>query len=176
MKHKPLARQLTAQFFRGNVPMFALAVFAALTGGQLQAAEKRVSDQNRDFTAALSDCLGGFSVVKTFRAEKEIFRLFAESNRTLEQAALRRYDGILVLLADEATAALDAQTAHQVTDDILSLSGVTRIVVTHTLEQAALRRYDGILVLKDGRIAESGSFDELMEQKGYFYALYTVSQ
>ena len=153
MKHKPLARQLTAQFFRGNVPMFALAVFAALTGGQLQAAEKRVSDQNRDFTAALSDCLGGFSVVKTFRAEKEIFRLFAESNR-----------------------ALDAQTAHQVTDDILSLSGVTRIVVTHTLEQAALHRYDGILVLKDGRIAESGSFDELMEQKGYFYALYTVSQ
>ena len=81
-----------------------------------------------------------------------------------------------VLLADEATAALDAQTAHQVTDDILSLSGVTRIVVTHTLEQAALRRYDGILVLNDGRIAESGSFDDLMAQKGYFYALYTVSQ
>ena len=81
-----------------------------------------------------------------------------------------------VLLADEATAALDAQTVHQVTDDILSLTGVTRIVVTHTLEQAALRQYDGILVLKDGRIAETGSFDELMERKGYFYALYTVSQ
>ena len=397
-------------------------IASLLTGGQLQAAEKRVSDQNRDFTAALSDCLGGFSVVKTFRAEKEIFRLFAESNRALEQEKFSRrrvkalvgmigattgiiaqlgvflagaylalsgkgltagavilfvnlmnfmiepvaelpallaarkaarglidkladaleqdetqpdgmqiapltrqlrlenvrfsYDGeteilrgvsavfeagkayaivgasgsgkstllnlltspgmayegsILldgtelraaspeslyetvsliqqnvfvfnasirdnvtmfrsfppeelaqavrraqlepliaergegylcgengsglsggekqrisiarsllkhasILLADEATAALDAQTAHQVTDDILSLSGVTRIVVTHTLEQAALRRYDGILVLKDGRIAESGSFDELLEQKGYFYALYTVSQ
>ena len=81
-----------------------------------------------------------------------------------------------VLLADEATAALDAQTAHQVTDVILSLPGVTRIVVTHTLEQAALRRYDGILVLKNGRIAESGTFDALMAQKGYFYALYTVSQ
>lgn len=101
-------------------------VASLLTGGQLQAAEKRVSDQNRDFTAALSDCLGGFSVVKTFWAEKESFRLFAESNRVLEQAALRRYDGILVL--------------------------------------------------KDGRIAESGSFDDLMAQKGYFYALYTVSQ
>ena len=397
-------------------------IASLLTGGQLQAAEKRISDQNRDFTAALSDCLGGFSVVKTFRAEKEIFRLFAESNRALEQEKFSRrrlkalvgmigavtgiiaqlgvflagaylaltgkgltagavilfvnlmnfmiepvaelpallaarkaargliakladaleqdevqpdgvqiaplmrqlrledvrfsYDGeteilrgvsavfdagkayaivgasgsgkstllnllttpgmayagkILldgtelrtvapeslyetvsviqqnvfvfnasirdnvtmfrsfppeelaqavrraqleallaergedylcgengsglsggekqrisiarsllkhasVLLADEATAALDAQTAHQVTDDILSLSGVTRIVVTHTLEQAALRRYDGILVLKDGRIAESGSFDDLMAQKGYFYALYTVSQ
>ena len=397
-------------------------IASLLTGGQLQAAEKRVSDRNRDFTAALSDCLGGFSVVKTFRAEKEIFRLFAESNRALEQEKFSRrrvkalvgmigaiagivaqlgaflagaylalsgkgltagavilfvnlmnfmiepvaelpallaarkaarglidkladaleqdeaqpdgvritplarelrfenvrfsydgeteilrgvsarfeagkayaivgasgsgkttllnlltspgtaYDGSIlldgtelrtiapeslyetvsliqqnvfvfnasirdnitmfrsfpseelaqavrraqleslladrgegylcgengsglsggekqrisiarsllkhasILLADEATAALDAQTAHQVTDDILSLTGVTRIVVTHALEQAALRQYDGILVLKDGRIAETGSFDELMERKGYFYALYTVSQ
>lgn len=50
------------------------------------------------------------------------------------------------------------------------------VKLADALEQAALRRFDGILVLKDGRIAESGSFDELMEQKGYFYALYTVSQ
>ena len=50
------------------------------------------------------------------------------------------------------------------------------VKLADALEQgAALRRFDGILVLKDGRIAESGSFDELMEQKGYFYALYTVS-
>ena len=81
-----------------------------------------------------------------------------------------------VLLADEVTAALDAQTAHQVSGDILDLSGMTRIVVTHTLEEALLRRYDGIFVLKNGEITEAGSFDELMEKKGYFYALYTVSQ
>ena len=81
-----------------------------------------------------------------------------------------------VLLVDEATAALDAQTAHQVSSDLLDLEGMTRIVVTHTLEQALLQRYDGILVLKNGEIAESGSFDELMARKGYFYALYTVSQ
>ena len=43
-------------------------------------------------------------------------------------------------------------------------------------EEALLRRCDGILVLKDGRLAEMGRFDELMENKGYFYALYTVSQ
>ncbi len=81
-----------------------------------------------------------------------------------------------VLLADEATAALDAQTAHQVTSDLLDLTGVTRIIVTHGLEESLLRRYDGILVLKDGRIAETGAFDELMEKKGYFYALFTVAQ
>ncbi len=81
-----------------------------------------------------------------------------------------------VLLADEATASLDAQTAHQVASDILDLDGITRIVVTHGLEESLLRRYDGIVVLKDGRIEESGNFDELMERKGYFHALFTVSQ
>ena len=81
-----------------------------------------------------------------------------------------------VLLVDEATAALDAQTAHQVSHAILDLSGMTRIVVTHTLEESALRRYDAILTLRDGSIAEQGSFEELMERRGYFYSLYTVSQ
>lgn len=81
-----------------------------------------------------------------------------------------------VLLADEATAALDAQTAQQVSSAILSLQGMTRILVTHALDAALLRRFDGILVLHSGRIAESGSFDALMAQKGYFYSLYTVSQ
>lgn len=81
-----------------------------------------------------------------------------------------------VLLADEATAALDAASAFAVTDSILSLEGVTRILVTHRLEEALLRRYDGILVLKDGRLAESGTFARLMEQKGYFYSLFTVAQ
>ena len=81
-----------------------------------------------------------------------------------------------VLLADEATAALDAQTAWQVSNDILDLAGITRIVVTHSLEEGLLRRYDGILVLKDGRAEEFGTFDELMENRGYFHALFTVSQ
>lgn len=81
-----------------------------------------------------------------------------------------------VLLVDEATAALDVQTAYQVSSDILDLTGMTRIVVTHSLEEALLRRYDGIFVLKNGTLAESGSFDELMQRKGYFYALFTVAQ
>ncbi len=81
-----------------------------------------------------------------------------------------------VLLADEVTAALDAQTAHRVSSDILDLQGITRIVVTHTLEESLLRRYDRIFVLRGGRIEEAGSFADLMANKGYFYALFTVAQ
>lgn len=81
-----------------------------------------------------------------------------------------------VLLVDEATAALDAQTAFQVSSAILDLTGMTRIVITHGLDENLLRRYDCVLTLKNGSIAESGSFDALMERRGYFYSLYTVSQ
>ena len=81
-----------------------------------------------------------------------------------------------VLLVDEATAALDAQTAFQVGNAILDLQGLTRIVVTHSLDEALLKRYDCVLTLKNGSIIESGSFDELMKRRGYFYSLFTVSQ
>lgn len=81
-----------------------------------------------------------------------------------------------VLLVDEATAALDARTAFQVSDAILNLTDLTRIIVTHSLDETLLRRYDCVLTLKNGCIAECGSFEELMDKKGYFYSLYTVSQ
>lgn len=81
-----------------------------------------------------------------------------------------------VLLVDEATAALDARTASQVSGAILDLTGITRIVVTHALEESQLRRYDRILTLKNGAVTEAGTFEELMEKKGYFYSLFTVAQ
>jgi ABC-type multidrug transport system ATPase subunit len=77
-----------------------------------------------------------------------------------------------VLLVDEATASLDPVTAFGVTDAILSLDGLTRILVTHRLEEAMLRRCDGILVLKNGCLEEFGAFDELMDRKGYFYSFF----
>ena len=79
-----------------------------------------------------------------------------------------------VLVADEITAALDSQTAHKVSSDILDLTGLTRIVVTHSLEESLMRRYDKILVMRDGRIEEQGTFDELMALKKYFHALFMV--
>lgn len=81
-----------------------------------------------------------------------------------------------VLLVDEATAALDAETAYQVSSSIIGLEGVTAIVVTHSLDEALLKQYDGILTLKNGSLIEYGTFDELMERKEYFYSLFTVSQ
>ncbi|MFZ2257548.1 MAG: ABC transporter ATP-binding protein [Clostridiaceae bacterium] len=81
-----------------------------------------------------------------------------------------------ILLVDEATASLDAATAFSITNSILEISGLTRIIVTHQLEEALLKKYDEILVIKRGRIEETGSFHELMAKKDYFYSLYNVAQ
>lgn len=80
-----------------------------------------------------------------------------------------------ILVADEATAALDAKTAYEVIDAILDMKEMTRIVVTHQLEEHILKRYDEIIVMKNGRIEEKGSFEELLANKKYFYSLYNVA-
>ena len=81
-----------------------------------------------------------------------------------------------VLFVDEATASLDAETSFGVLDAILKLDGYTRIIVTHDLDESILRRCTGLFALKNGMVSEQGSFSELMDQKGYFYSLYTVAQ
>ena len=81
-----------------------------------------------------------------------------------------------VLLVDEATAALDAETSFEVLDAILKLDGYTRIIVTHDLDENILGRCTGVFTLKNGAVEEQGTFETLMEKKGYFYSLFTVSQ
>ena len=81
-----------------------------------------------------------------------------------------------VLLIDEATASLDAETSFEVLNAILNLEGYTRIIVTHNLDENILRRCTGVFTLKDGVVLEHGTFGELMEDKGYFYSLFTISQ
>lgn len=84
--------------------------------------------------------------------------------------------GSQVLLLDEATAALDNQTSYAVIDAVLSMKEMTEIIVTHRLEEKLLYQYDEILVMHVGEIVEKGTFQELMQKKGFFYSLYVVSK
>ena len=81
-----------------------------------------------------------------------------------------------ILLVDEATSALDNETSANVTQSILDLQGILRLVVTHRLDASSLKQYDEILVMKDGALIERGNFDTLMDSKEYFYSLYTISK
>ena len=70
-----------------------------------------------------------------------------------------------VLLFDEATSALDNRTQAIVKETLENLS-VTRIVIAHRL--STVQNADRIYVMQSGRIAETGTYDALMEQDGLF--------
>ena len=81
-----------------------------------------------------------------------------------------------ILLMDEATSGLDNETAINVENAVLDIQGMTRIIVTHRFNESTMKRYDSILVMNKGKLVEHGTFDKLMEDKGYFYSLYNVSR
>ena len=73
-----------------------------------------------------------------------------------------------IMILDEATSALDNISQEKVLNAVYE-EKCTVIMVAHRL--STVRGCDRIIVLRDGRIAEQGGFDELMEQKGEFYEL-----
>jgi ABC-type bacteriocin/lantibiotic exporter with double-glycine peptidase domain len=73
-----------------------------------------------------------------------------------------------IIFLDEATSALDNVTQRQVIES-MRLLNATRVVVAHRL--TTIRDADRIIVMEDGRVAESGTYDELMELGGTFRRL-----
>lgn len=59
--------------------------------------------------------------------------------------------------------------------EILGMEQMTRIIVSHKMNPGLLGQYDRIIVMKNGKMRETGTFEELMEQKTYFYSLYNVA-
>ena len=79
-----------------------------------------------------------------------------------------------ILLLDEGTSALDSKTAFEIEDTLLNIKDLTVITVTHKLIEGILNRYDEIIVMDNGKVIESGSFNELINKRGEFYNLYSI--
>ena len=77
-----------------------------------------------------------------------------------------------MLILDEATSSIDTRTERLVQKGMDALmSGRTSFVIAHRL--STVRNADCIMVMEQGRIIERGTHDQLMEEKGRYYQLYT---
>ncbi len=76
-----------------------------------------------------------------------------------------------VLILDEATSALDNASQHQI-GIMLEKRFKDKNVFTIAHRLDTIKEYDRILVLRAGEIVETGSFQELIEQKGLFHELW----
>ncbi|MFC0273095.1 thiol reductant ABC exporter subunit CydC [Metabacillus herbersteinensis] len=80
-----------------------------------------------------------------------------------------------VWLLDEPTSSIDALTEKEIYDQLFQQAkDDTLILVSHRL--TGLEKVDQILVMENGTIIESGTFNELMDMKGYFYELKQIEK
>ena len=89
---------------------------------------------------------------------------------SIARALLRRPQ---LLIFDEATSSLDSLTEDEITSTVRNISGrkdLITIMIAHRL--STVMHADRIYVLERGRIIESGRHDDLLEQKGLYYAMW----
>lgn len=126
--------------------------------------------------AALQKALDMSGVTMFLGKEKTLDTLVGENGTNLSGGQRQRVavaralvQGKPILILDEGTSAVDMQTAYDIESQLLKISNLTVITITHSLNSELLKYYDQVVFMENGIISESDSFDNLMNQKGRFY-------
>lgn len=80
-----------------------------------------------------------------------------------------------ILILDDMTSALDIETERNIIEKIYSFKEqMTKIIIAEKI--VSVKKADCIYVLKDGKIIESGTHEELLKAKGYYYQIYQIQK
>ena len=152
-----------------DVSLFTGTVMDNIRYGRLDATDEEVYKAAKianayDFIMRLPE---GFNTMLSANGDN-----LSQGQRQLISIARAAVADAPVMILDEATSSIDTRTERLVQKGMDQLmKGRTTFVIAHRL--STIQNADYILVLDKGEIIERGNHDTLMEQKGYYYQLYT---
>ncbi len=151
-----------AQLFSGTIRENLLFVKPNATDEELHDALRRASCENllRRAHDGLNSTIGEGGI-KVSGGEKQ--RL------SIARAILRNPN---LLIFDEATSALDSITEEEINSTIRTISDTNRITVLIAHRLSTIMHADKIFVLEQGKIIEQGKHDDLLLEKGLYYAMW----
>lgn len=162
-------RKQIAMVFQDNF-LFSGTIRENILLGNAQASEETI------WNALKSACLDEFvkelpNKLDTEIGERGILLSGGQKQRLAIARAFVKNAPIVIL--DEATSALDNKSEKVVQEALDNLmKNRTVIVIAHRL--STIQNADKIVVINDGKIAEQGSHEDLLKQKGAYYALYAM--
>ena len=172
-------KSITLQSLRMNIGivqqdvyLFSGTVYDNISYGKPEASRDEVIQAARlagahEFISALKD---GYD---TYVGERGVKLSGGQKQRISIARVFLKNPAILIL--DEATSALDNESEHLISKSLDRLAeGRTTVTIAHRL--TTIQNADRILVLSEGKIAEGGSHEKLLEKKGIYYQLYQSVQ
>lgn len=110
---------------------------------------------------------------ETLVGERGVTLSGGQKQRVSIARALIKQPDILIL--DDSLSAVDTTTEKRILNYLeKAMADKTAIIITHRIYN--LLDFDKIIVLKDGKITESGTHDELLENKGFYFEMYEQQQ
>ena len=98
---------------------------------------------------------------------------FSQGQRQLLSFARTVYANPEILILDEATANIDTETERLIQDSLEKMKSIgTMLVVAHRL--STIQNANKIICLQQGKVVESGTHQELLKKKGYYFKLYQL--
>ena len=152
--------------------MFSKTVRYNIEFGLKEATEKQVMDAV-DWADLSKDLARMPAGLDTIVGEKGVTLSGGQKQRISIARALIRQPELLIL--DDSLSAVDAQTERTIIDHIARVrQDKTNMIVSHRL--SAVQSADLIIVMEQGRVVESGTSEQLMAQKGWYYEQYLRQQ